>query len=35
MYMYPMLNEELFNIPHSGGTMTAELTTAYQQERLT
>ena len=26
--------EDVFNIPHSGGVMTAELTTAYQQETL-
>lgn len=28
------LTQEVFNIPHSGGVMTAELTTAYQQETL-
>ncbi|CAE7336040.1 GCP1 [Symbiodinium natans] len=27
-------DEDVFNIPHSGGTMTAELTTEYQQETL-
>lgn len=26
--------KDVFNIPHSGGVMTAELTTAYQQETL-
>ena len=26
--------EDVFNIPHSGGVMTAELTTSYQQETL-